>query len=365
MMVHTPLLLQQISAFIVVPAGRIWQSHTKKKHSGLISVKMEAAILIAEVTALDYIVLDIEFNGRKFASDLPMEVIEIGAVRLNERLELVDEFTAFIKPVYFAKLNSFIQKKTGIPQQSIDTAERFPRVIGAFLQWLSRSESPLLVTWGGEDLKRIVLDTRMHKLDDAYWLSVNYFDLLKGFLRYRGLTNDVSVEAALQELGLSSEGSAHRALDDARMTADIFRTAFPHLDFSFTQKYKDMHSNAKERRLVKNAIRLLRSQKKEPTWEALVEHVFKDKVKLDNPKKVAELQAYFEVEAAKKPKPSAPKPRKEAASGSEAAPAQNAGSVTAPAQNAGSESPADIGGPDAISGETASNAIADNTGEQV
>lgn len=269
---------------------------------------MEAATFIAEVTELDYIVLDIEFNGRKFASELPMEVIEIGAVRLNESLEIVDEFSAFIKPVYFAKLNSFIQKKTGIPQASIDSAERFPRVIGAFLQWLSRSEAPLLVTWGGEDLKRIVLDTRMHKLDDAYWMSVDYFDLLKGFLRYRGLTNDVSVEGALLELGLSSEGSAHRALDDARMTADIFRKSFPELDFSFKQKYKDQHSNAKERRLVKNSIRLLRSQKKPLTWESLVEHVIKDKIKLDNPKKAAELQAYFEVEAAKKPKPSAPKP---------------------------------------------------------
>lgn len=286
---------------------------------------------------MDYIVLDIEFNGRKFASDLPMEVIEIGAVRLNDSLEIVDEFTAFIKPVYFAKLNSFIQKKTGIPQSSIDTAERFPKVIGAFLQWLSRSESPLLVTWGGEDLKRIVLDTRMHKLDDSYWLGVDYFDLLKGFLRYRGLTNDVSVEAALQELGLSSEGSAHRALDDARMTADIFRKAFPELDFSYTQKYKDLHTNAKERRLVKNAVRLLRSQKKEPTWEALVEHVLKDKVKLDNPKKAAELQAYFEAEAAKKPKPPAKKPRtgeKAAADGSATIePQANDAKIAAPEGN--------------------------------
>ena len=172
---------------------------------------------------MDYIVLDIEFNGRKFASDLPMEVIEIGAVRLDASLNVVDEFTDFIKPVYFAKLNSFIQKKTGIPQESIDTAAGFPKVIRAFLAWLGKSEQPMLVTGGGEDLKRIVLDTRMHKLDDAYWLAIPCFDLLKGFLRVRGLTNDVSVEAALADLGLSSEGSAHRALDDARMTSDILR----------------------------------------------------------------------------------------------------------------------------------------------
>lgn len=60
---------------------------------------------------MDYIILDIEFNGRKFASELPMEVIEIGAVRLNSALEQTDEFSALIKPIYFSKLNSFIKKK--------------------------------------------------------------------------------------------------------------------------------------------------------------------------------------------------------------------------------------------------------------
>ncbi|GKU78178.1 3'-5' exonuclease [Paenibacillus sp. L3-i20] len=252
---------------------------------------------------MDYIVLDIEFNGRKFASDLPMEVIEIGATRLDASLQLVDEFTAFVKPVYFSKLNHFIQKKTGIPQQSIDTASSFPKVIGDFLTWLSRSEDPLIITWGGEDMKRIVLDTRMHKLDDAYWMKTPYFDLLKGFLRVKGLTNDVSVEGALKELGLTSEGAAHRALDDARMTADIFRAVFAELDFGKTQHYKDMYTNAKERRLIKNAIRLLRSQKIVPTWESYVEHVLKDKISLDDPRKAAEMKSYFEAELVKKEQP--------------------------------------------------------------
>ncbi|MCU6712359.1 exonuclease domain-containing protein [Paenibacillus sp. J5C_2022] len=249
---------------------------------------------------MDYIVLDIEFNGRKFASELPMEVIEIGAVRLNEKLEAVDEFTAFIKPVYFAKLNSFIQKKTGIPQSSIDSAARFPKVIGDFLEWLGDYNSYLLITWGGEDLKRIVLDTRMHKLDDAYWLSVQYFDLLKGFLRYRGLSNDVSVEAALQDLELTAEGNAHRALDDARMTADIFRKVCEHMDFDqYKQHYRDLFTNAKERRMIKSAVRMMRSKKQELKWDVFEEQFLKDKVKLEDPRKKAEMMQYFEVEADK------------------------------------------------------------------
>ncbi|MFF2480207.1 exonuclease domain-containing protein [Paenibacillus sp. NPDC058071] len=245
---------------------------------------------------MDYIILDIEFNGRKFASELPMEVIEIGAVRLNEKLEFTDEFSKLIKPVYFSKLNSFIKKKTGIPQEDIDAADGFKKVIAEFMRWLDRSEQFLLFTWGGEDLKRIVFDTRMHKLDDEYWTSAYYFDLLKGFLRYRNLTNDVSVEAALADLAITAEGNAHRALDDARMTAEVFRAVFDSLDFERKQQYKDTYTNAKERRMVKNAIRSLLSQKKPVTWELFTDKYLKDKPALTDLKKMIELQQYFETE---------------------------------------------------------------------
>ncbi len=255
---------------------------------------------------MDYIILDIEFNGRKFASDLPMEVIEIGAVRLNSSLRQTDEFSSLIKPVYFSKLNAFIKKKTGIPQEEIDQADGFRKVIADFTEWLNRSESFLLVTWGGEDLKRIVLDTRMHKLDDAHWMAVHYFDLLKGFLRYKKVTNDVSVEAALLDLGLAAEGSAHRALDDARMTSEVFRKIYDDLDFELKQQFKDSYTNSKERRLVKNAVRAMLSQKIDPEWALFADKFLIDKVPLSDARKLAELQAYFDAEVAKT-RPSASK----------------------------------------------------------
>ncbi|QMV42473.1 3'-5' exonuclease [Cohnella cholangitidis] len=252
---------------------------------------------------MDYIILDIEFNGRKFASDLPMEVIEIGAVRLNSALQHVDEFSSLIKPVYFSKLNSFIKKKTGIPQEDIDVAPGFPKVIAEFEQWLARSESFILVTWGGEDLKRIVFDTRMHKLDDTNWMAAYYFDLLKGFLRYKKVTNDVSVEAALLDLGITAEGSAHRALDDARMTSEVFRRLFGDLDFELKQQYKDQFSNSKERRMIKNAVRSMVSQKKIQEWDAFAENYLAARIALTDERKTAELKEYYSSELAKARQP--------------------------------------------------------------
>lgn len=132
----------------------------------------------------------------------------------------------------------------------------------------------LLLTWGGEDMKRIIQDVRMHKMDDAYWMEATYFDLLKGVLRARGLSNDISVEGAMALFGLEPSGSAHRALDDAKMTAEIFRAVFSELDFARSQHYVDTFSNARERKTVKIAIKAMTAQKIVPTWELVAEHYF-------------------------------------------------------------------------------------------
>lgn len=248
---------------------------------------------------MDYIVLDIEFNGRKFASPLPMEVIEIGAVRLNDQFEYIDSFSSFVKPVYFTKLNSFIQKKTGIPQEAIDQAARFPLVIKKFIEWLKLADQPLLITWGGEDMKRIILDTRMHKLDDTYFMQLPYFDLLKGYIHAKGMNNDISVEGALEQLNIESAEQAHRALDDAKMTAKILQAVHSEMNWDKITYYVDTYTNAKERRALKNAVRMLRASKKEATWENYVERFIADKLDEIGQKKLDEMKAYFEAVAEK------------------------------------------------------------------
>jgi len=110
------------------------------------------------------------------------------------------------------------------------------------------------------------------------------------------VTNDVSVEAALVDLNIVAEGSAHRALDDARMTAEVLRSIHAELDLGLTQQYKDQFSNSKERRLIKNAVRSMIVQKKPQTWEAFVESYLAAKVPLTDPRKAAELKDYFHAE---------------------------------------------------------------------
>ncbi len=79
---------------------------------------------------MNYIVLDTEFNQpspqlfnpkTKFKPNkiCPFELIEIGAVKLNEKWEKIDTFKIFIKPVIYFSLCPIIKRKTKISSKDL------------------------------------------------------------------------------------------------------------------------------------------------------------------------------------------------------------------------------------------------------
>ena len=59
---------------------------------------------------MNYIVMDLEWNqcptGKEHeVKGLPFEIIEIGAVKLNERCEVTGRFDQFVKPVIYKELH--------------------------------------------------------------------------------------------------------------------------------------------------------------------------------------------------------------------------------------------------------------------
>ena len=64
---------------------------------------------------MDYIVLDLEWNQCPDGKDkedkrLPFEIIQIGAVKLNEQFEETDRFNEYIRPVLYKTLHFHTRK---------------------------------------------------------------------------------------------------------------------------------------------------------------------------------------------------------------------------------------------------------------
>ncbi|WP_312043549.1 hypothetical protein [Anaerotignum sp.] len=68
---------------------------------------------------MNYIVLDLEFNqsfpfktGETVAPvpECPFEIIQIGAVKLNDSFQQIDTFNALIQPKIYPRLHPFVEK---------------------------------------------------------------------------------------------------------------------------------------------------------------------------------------------------------------------------------------------------------------
>ncbi len=80
---------------------------------------------------MQYVVLDLEWNQAMSSKSpiynrLPIhlrgEIIQIGAVKLNEDMTPGQEFQIDVKPVYFRKMHYKVKKLTGIDSERLSDA---------------------------------------------------------------------------------------------------------------------------------------------------------------------------------------------------------------------------------------------------
>lgn len=83
---------------------------------------------------MNYMVVDLEFNqGFSFEKknkrvinlECPFEIIDIGAVKLDEDLNTIATFDELVKPVIYKRLHPFVEKLTGISRESLKAEKPF------------------------------------------------------------------------------------------------------------------------------------------------------------------------------------------------------------------------------------------------
>jgi 3'-5' exoribonuclease 1 len=170
---------------------------------------------------MNYIIFDLEATCWEEKHKHVSEIIEIGAVKISEKKSVIDEFSAFIKPVLQPVLSDFCKKLTSIDQPDVDKAKRFPDVIEEFKKWIGVNEnSYFLCSWGFYDKKQLIKDSELHNLP-ADWLE-NHISIKHQHQILTNLSKSIGLGIALQLEGLEFEGVPHRGIDDARNIAKIF-----------------------------------------------------------------------------------------------------------------------------------------------
>ena len=114
------------------------------------------------------IVIDLEWNrsfpGRRPVEDLPNEIIQIGAVLLDDNYMEQDSFQMYVKPVFSEKLRRSIVDLTGITDEKLLSAPRFEKAMKAFFEWCLHCEDKVqVIQWSENDYLQIIDEISLKK----------------------------------------------------------------------------------------------------------------------------------------------------------------------------------------------------------
>ncbi len=192
---------------------------------------------------MHYIVFDLEWNqspkGKEGAVDhFPFEVIEIGAVKLDENRHPVGEFRQLISPTVYTQLHYKISEVTHLDMETL-RREGVPFEIGMerFLTWCG--EMYRFVTWGSMDLTELQRNMVYYGMEIPFPMPLLYYDLQKLYsLQYRDGKEKLSLDQAVEELQIpvEEEKPFHHALDDAYYTGKIMEK----MEFALVKEFVSM-----------------------------------------------------------------------------------------------------------------------------
>ena len=174
---------------------------------------------------MNYVVVDLEWNQamnskssvfNKLPIHLRGEIIEIGAVKLDENMRPAEEFTIDVKPVYFRRMHYKVKKITGFDKDRLSHGVSFPEALERFRDWCG--EDVTFLTWGCDDQGILEQNIIIHDLDwdwIAGWINLQLiYNLQTG-----GDKNQKSLASAMEHFEIEQTRIAHDALGDAYNTA--------------------------------------------------------------------------------------------------------------------------------------------------
>lgn len=183
---------------------------------------------------MHYIVLDLEATCWERRDQSPNEIIEIGAVCINNKGQAVDEFVTFVRPKVHPQLSDFCTQLTSITQARVDAAPRFPEALEAFQDWIASFDSDYwLCSWGFYDRSQFEKDCRLYGLPTD-WLE-QHISLKHQYGDIKNM-RPPGMQGALKLENMRLDGTHHRGIDDARNIAKIFMKFFDQWVFKSTRR---------------------------------------------------------------------------------------------------------------------------------
>ena len=158
------------------------------------------------------------FNGHMGEHPrMPFEIIEIGAVKVDKSLNIVDEYSSLIKPKIYKKLHSKIRTILNYDENDLNNGRGFKEVCSEFLEWCGKDY--IFCTWGPMDLTELQTNMDFYYMDKLQrpLKFLNLQSIYASVTSSSGSTQTMSkLEKAVSEMNIPEDQPFHPALNDAR-----------------------------------------------------------------------------------------------------------------------------------------------------
>lgn len=152
-----------------------------------------------------------------------MEIIEIGAVMLNEEYREISCFKSYVRPEYNDKIEKQCTRVTGITMDTVKDAPVLWPALQDFVKWCGK-EDLTVYAWSDSDLKQLKREMNLKEIEckELHRLCDNWQDFQRTFSDLLGIDKRVALKHAVNAIHSEFDGEEHDALWDARNTAKIF-----------------------------------------------------------------------------------------------------------------------------------------------
>lgn len=172
---------------------------------------------------MNTVYFDLEWNTGFLDGDSFDEVIEIGAVKVDEQHRRVDGFRRLIRPTVYRKMNPYIQKILAFTMKDLQKEDPFPVVVREFFEWCNDCDA--LIAWSTNDYG--VFEKNLARIGLTIPEHLRRYDLQMAYAyRTEKSIHSYALKTAVEALELPEpeDQTYHDAYYDAQYTASIGKT---------------------------------------------------------------------------------------------------------------------------------------------
>ena len=174
---------------------------------------------------MNYVIMDLEWNQSSTGEEevskvLPFEIIEIGAIKLNDERRMISEFSELVKPQVYHEMHHITRKLIHLQMKQLEQGRSFTEVMEQFREWCG--EDYIFCTWGPLDLTELQRNIRYYGLEPFSDGPIRFLDVQKLFsIAYEDRKSRRALEYAIDYLEIEKDIPFHRAFSDAYYTAKV------------------------------------------------------------------------------------------------------------------------------------------------